>query len=599
MEEGIKLEKHYNPETKFNIYKIDLDLITTTPSEDGENIGGPVEKRNRLLTEIANDISSKKNVVGANHLQYGNYIGIVYKTYHEPNWKGVISFLLSNNEETTLEPNYNKEFISNTNISYVLLYVYKDALYAMTGGYGSHYVQKYIERNFGLYLIPKIISKDSAVVKRIQESNLTGLRASSQRANRSATSFRTEQDLSSIFKETNIQIDKEVASALGIAFDENTPEDKKVNIINKDSLVIRWWMTLDGLEDVLHNLYHLEKKPDKFALNYLVPARKKGYRNPGLLDALVQQFVDQHISSFILVGDDYSKYYFNADTYEVSDESQTPIIQQHEPIELKAIFDYINGLGKRLNPSFIKKVLKKWHIKVFDESGHVQMYETPIFQMLQGFMEVGERKTVVHLISGEWYVLEPNYIEALDKEYQDLYDSIQSRCANLKSDFLPTAHVSVTEDDYNLKYLINKSRITVAHTALMDNIELADAIFCDHDNVYLLHNKSKFSGLGARDLTNQILSASEYLQQKSIREKVPFLQEYYQKIKSAKKLDNQHIDISEEQFVRLFDKRICFVAGYVSNYRKESESNYAKYLTIELYQKLSARGQGFLTLSLS
>ena len=308
-------------------------------------------------------------MIGLNRLQYKNFIGLVYKTHHNPNWKDVASFLLSNNELDTLIPNSEKDFISNTNVSYVLLYTHNDSLYAMTGGYGSNYVQKYIERNFGLYLIPKIVTKDSAVLKRILENNLTGTRASSQRANRNNTSFRAEQDLSSIFKETNLQIDKDVAKLLGINFDENIPDEKKLNIISKDSLVIRWWLTLEELEQVLHNLYELEKKTDKFAFNYLVPAKKKGYKNQDLLDVLIQRFVDKKITSFLLVGDDYSTYYFNADSYQLIDDSQTLVLEQHEPIELSTVFEYLGTVGKNLNTTYVKRILKKWHIKVFDESG--------------------------------------------------------------------------------------------------------------------------------------------------------------------------------------------------------------------------------------
>ena len=138
----------------------------------------------------------------------------------------------------------------------------------------------------------------------------------------------------------------------------------------------------------------------------------------------------------------------------------------------------------------------------------------PIYQMLQGFMEVGKNNTVTHLLAGEWYVLEPNYTDILSKEYGEFFDVTYGRGNTLKKKFWPLAHDSISEDDYNLKYFVNSSKIIVSHTVLMDNIELADAIFCDQDNVYLLHNKRKFDGMGTRDLTNQILGASEYFQQK-------------------------------------------------------------------------------------
>ena len=46
---------------------------------------------------------------------------------------------------------------------------------------------------------------------------------------------------------------------------------------------------------------------------------------------------------------------------------------------------------------------------------------------------------------------------------------------------------------------------------MVNNIEIADVIFWDEDSIYLMHNKDKFSGQGARDVVNQVLTSSEYL----------------------------------------------------------------------------------------
>ena len=128
----------------------------------------------------------------------------------------------------------------------------------------------------------------------------------------------------------------------------------------------------------------------------------------------------------------------------------------------------------------------------------------------------------------------------------------------------------------------------------MGNIEIADAILFDKndDNVlYLMHNKDSFSGIGARDLTNQILSSSEYLNMHLITSDAEsFLGEYYDKIASKAMAEKRQINIEKTEFVKRFrNAKICYIAGYLKQFSSGSNSTYAKYLSIELKRKLETR----------
>ncbi len=95
---------------------------------------------------------------------------------------------------------------------------------------GSVYIKKYIEMYFGLYLVPKLVEKSNPVVKRILENSITGNRASVQYANRDVTSFLTEENMGSIYKEMNIEIDGKLAKEIGITLEENEDTDKENNV---------------------------------------------------------------------------------------------------------------------------------------------------------------------------------------------------------------------------------------------------------------------------------------------------------------------------------------------------------------------------------
>lgn len=582
-------------QTQFSIYKIDLDLVKARfkPKK--------VKDRELYLSNLCdliidNVINLVRNRAhdGFYKIKMGKFEGVVFKTKHNPAWQGMMKDLMSRNELKEDKDAPHEDFLINTNVSYVLLYKYKECIYAMTGGYGSNYISKFVVKNYGLYLIPKIISKENPVVKRVLENNLTGNRTSINRANRYNTSILNEQDLSSIYKELNIQIDREVAELLGIEFD-NESSGKKLNVVNKDSIFIRRSFSIDELKRVISRLNKIESREDKFALNYLVLAKKKDIKDSELTNALIDKFTKSEYENFILVGDDFEAYYFNANSYQVIKEDGTVFLHKNDPIEIKDLFNEFEKNGMNLTKNLLYRVIKKWTIQTMDNAGNISLYPIPIFNVLQGFIEYGSDYQPCYLINGSWYLFDAAYSTVLDNDYQSLYDSklVEAESLIEKYGLKITAQ---NEKIYNKKFK-NKSHIIYADTCLQDNVELADIIFYDENTVFLMHNKSTFSGIGARDLTNQILTASEYLQKRLSMERGQFLREYYKKICEKNNVD-VHPSANEEQFIKLFDKKICFVAGFLDGYSKNTRSTYAKYLILELNRKLIDRGQMFIPIGI-
>ena len=82
------------------------------------------------------------------------FVGVVFKTTHEPAWKEVAEQLLS---KENIDKKDEESLLSNTNVSYVFFYQINNTVYACTGGYGSNYISKFVTKNFGLYF--SIISR--------------------------------------------------------------------------------------------------------------------------------------------------------------------------------------------------------------------------------------------------------------------------------------------------------------------------------------------------------------------------------------------------------------------------------------------------------
>ncbi len=71
--------------------------------------------------------------------------------------------------------------------------------------------------------------------------------------------------------------------------------------------------------------------------------------------------------------------------------------------------------------------------------------------------------------------------------------------------------IAPNEDQYNGMFVEDK-RIIKVHTHEIKFIELADLIFFDERNTYLMCNKGSFNGEHVRDLENQITTSSKMIE---------------------------------------------------------------------------------------
>jgi uncharacterized protein (TIGR04141 family) len=450
-------------------------------------------------------------------------------------------------------------------------------------------------------LLPKLIGRDNQVIKSVEQNVLVGNQASTNKVNRNSTSVSVEQDMSGIFRQINVEADRNIAEDIGVTFDEEESDKKKVNIVNKDSLVIRRSMSLSELMVVLETISEIEKKEDSFALNYMVLARKKGLKKADLAEKMISDFCEKDISRFVLVGDDYEEYYSNATRYTlVNSTDGTELLSQDEPITLDKILNLLGNDKGKISRGTMKSALKNWQISTSDNSGVTILYPINLIDALQGFVEYGDDKIPCYLFNGNWFVFDSHYDTLLSNEFEELYDKNKNQILPLMNSW-SLKHAASSEEEYN-QWLAQQGEVVVSHKATMGYIEIADAIFWDDNTIYFLHNKARFDGIGARDLSNQILVAAEYFQMHRFAyDAKEFLESYYSKIEDAAKVYGRTLNVSKQEFVTQLSstKRIVYLAGYLDGYKRDSQSTYAKYLSIELQKKLMAKGYGYQIVNLS
>lgn len=561
-------------ETQFSIYKVDFERSVKYFEEEYDiKILSYSELEDHILDLIKKDVSKKRKNEIVNFINNG-FKGLVFKTYHYPTWYGMIDNMIE--EEIDL---------SNTHISYILSYLKDDNIFLLTGGLGSNYISEYTQKNYGLYLLPKIMKENSPVIKSVLENRMSGNKLSSKHSNRNVTTISTENDMSSIFRELSLEIDKEMIELLGIEIDENK-KIKNLNLIAKDSFVIRKSINIEELIVVLNKLIDIEKNDDNFSLGYFIDAKKNGYSYKNLNELFIQYLMSGIGENFILVGDEYSEYCVGGNLYVVQDNEQNVIYQSNTPITIDDL--YKNCLPEPITKASIERLLK--YSLVVHNDKEIILYPTKIKQCMQGYIE-DENRQPFFLFNDKWLMFDNNYIDNLDKEFKKSYAQMINIDEKLKY-ILTNKDSNLTEDVYN-KTFENSEEIILAHTVLSNYIELADLIYYDEDNLYLVHNKLKFQGSGARDVLNQILTSAEFINH-YMMDKKDFIEKYYDDI--LKKHPNNKIkNLTKEEFVELFNKpNIYFVAGFMEKLSDNTNSNYAKYITLDASKKLIEKGYQLL-----
>lgn len=567
-------------ETQFSIYKVDYNRSEKYFEDLGIKIESYSQLESKILEEIRNNVQ-KKNKNEIVDVDSNDFKGLVFKTFHYPTWYGMIDDIINDKIE-----------VSNTHISYILTYLNSNNLFILTGGLGSNYIAEFTQKNYGLYLLPKIMHENSPTIKSVLENRMSGNRVSSKHSNRNVTTINVENDMSAIFRELSLEIDKDIIKLLNIEFDEN--KQKNLNLIAKDSFVIRKSITKENLVNVLNKLIEIEKKKDNFSLGYFVDVKKYGYSHKTLNEILINDLLNCKYDNFILVGDDYSEYCIGGNKYIIEDSNGNEIYQNDKPITIKDLFD--NVLPSKITKTSIENLLK-YNLKVCDDK-EIVLFPTKLKQCIQGHVE-NEENIPFFLFNGNWLMFDNNYISNLDSEFKGIYSEITDIDNNLKK-IITNDNSLLTEDEYN-KSFSESNDLIVAHTVLSNNIELADLIYFDDDNLYLIHNKSKFQGNGARDVLNQILTSAEFISHYLMdRDKRDIFEKYYEDIKEKYPENKKIKTIEKSEFVDLFMRpNIYYVAGFMQNLSDNTESNYAKFITLDTCKKLNEKGYKLLLFNIN
>lgn len=592
-----------------------------------------IKTEQELLSKIKEKIKPKPSLQCIEIDKY-NFKGFLFSYKTTPDWVNLIIDLLPNNfnknesnentdeneDETKEEDNKGFE-LTNSNISFILiktlLVVDKDRkveekitplkmnMYAMTGGLGYTIISEFIEKNFGLNLVPRLIKTEDKVIKKVVEDRLMGNRIYTSRRNRSNTNLDFETDFSNVYRELEFSADEDILLKLGV-IDSNKNKVNK-NVVSKDSFKVSTSLNIGELNTLIERMDEIAREDAKFPLNYFTPANKNGFKDSdikNLFCSLIYKSLteddaeDEENFNFEIVGQNIAEYPINS-KFELESEL-VPIDPIEEPIKWETIIDKLDD--EELSEEFIEDLFYKSYLITYDENSR-ETQNIELINSLDGFLK-DENDEVFYLRNGTWYVYDETYEHIAKEQYEQIYDEsynyvlghILNKFPEFKNrwDKFKQEHGRKPgETEYN-KLFIKSDNVIYANEVPKWEVEIADLILYDdaEDILYLFCLKDQFSGPGCRDLYGQIESSSLLIQNEFNNINSNKLREYFEELEEV----NENT-LNQDEFESYFRSKICYVAGFLKTLRKNTNTPYGKILTHEINKKIKNKGYEFILMN--
>lgn len=574
-------------ETYFSIYKLDVEFIW---KEIIGNISNEVDLN--ILCESVIRIVKSKTVDSSNHQgdvvedNNGDDYLLLYSKMNPPSWLEAVH---SNFPESEL----NRHNFVNKSTSFLMLSIIGNSVYATTGGYASSYVKYFIIRNFGLNILTKLFDGTEPVIQELTESHMVGGRQAVSAINREYTDFENEKDYSKIFKKIGAKANYSLSSKLGILDNDSDKDNfRQYSIVSTDALNIRKMMTIAEYKSVLLKVNEIYEMESKFALSYFVSLSNFGVSATKALGCMCDKIITNPdvVADIQIVGDNHFDY-LEAEKWELYNKGELVSESSDSAFTFKDTFDILkdNYNREELTLNAVKTFMKKWTISAYDSEQKIVLDKERILDIidfsfthsfeLEAEKYGGEqeliRELTVYLNSGSWYVLDTNYTSFIDESFKELNDKYKDEAENLYLKF-GLNRVCNNESEYNKSFLNSSAveNVICSDEVYLSSIEICDLLVFDDDKTYLVCNKKEPSGIGSRDLLNQIYSSAKMIQNQPGR-----ISEYYNQLISKGRMSADYI--SEEDFCKKISQG-TFVSAYVCReLNSESKSMYAKLLSVQ------------------
>lgn len=519
------------------------------------------------------------------------------KNPSKPKWKDFLKPIVSTGQDVLKE---NQSWLEN----FVLLVQSQSSknLYAITGGLQAYFaIQDFIEEDFGVDVLSRLIKKEDKILKSVKEKTVMGGILGSTKFFRNNYNLFENDGFGKIYQELQANIDKQILSdKFGFTLEDLKRDAicvaKTSFRINKAVDLNQVLKIISGCEYVLANLIPI-------LINNVrkLSRKKEGVLTSELDDKLMNQLWQRFNSpefpiDFDLCHKDFEKY-LTADLIVVRKNSSKQSFMDFEKlINIDDFFLNLKSLGQTLS-SLEQLTELIGSLKIYSYSNDDEINPLTkgwLLQHLFGDVTLDDDKKYF-LIDGYWYLVEKSFIKQLDESCKAFIDR------NYYEGLDKTWPVDWDENTYNETY-VGEGNTLVLDKVLPRNVEPCDVLKWDTDNVYFCHVKMGFRNT-MRDLCSQVFLAANCVRNCSTNNQ-DYLREIYSTLSQKQtssdpyfaKIAGQISSLSEQAFLDIFKgKNIVFVLAIadvnnperlVKDHLPEFRSSIAKFSLEELVKNM-------------
>jgi len=572
--------------------KIQMSIYKLNDSSLLEDIVGELDKKGYKRQETNENIQKFK-------------IKLFYNVYPpDVKWKSFFKQITKNDQDILKsKKSWTESFVL------LLLNEDKNISYSIVGGLGYFAIQEFIDNDFGMDILSRLIKKNDKVIRATREQSVVGGILGEAKFFRNNYTLYENESFGKIYQELDTYLDKR---ALVEKFGFSTEEIKKgVVCIAKSSFKINKSLTLDGLLQIIRECENIIETEKPIDINNVVKLMKNkdGDLIVKLKKELYRQLWNRYQGAeeafiFDICHKEFEKY-LTASKYIVrKNYSKRNYFGSYEFRNLYNIDDIFKQMKEHTNPptneeNFIK-TLTSLQIFSFNEEEDVnpRTHGKIIDHILGDALLEGKR---YFFIDKAWYQIKDNFIRGLNDCCKSFIKSNYGRNPNGLTSKWP---VGDSENQYNQKYIGKKNTI-VLDKITPENIELCDILKWDDENVYLYHVKKGF-GNTMRDLCSQIIIAARRLKENILStEPKAYIEGVYDELSNKIGSTTAYFDeagkqtqhFTKEQFLSLFDKKnpifvLAELDTSVGSRKLENteqfRSNIAKFSLQELVKEMRA-----------
>lgn len=489
----------------------------------------------------------------------------------------------------------------------------KPNIFAIAGGQGTFELQGHIITNFGMEILSKLIKRDSKVIKGLQERGVTGTILGENKFYRGDQRMSDEDQFGRILKEVRAELNEKILTK-NFGFSKAELKRGSAACMAKSSFQINKSLSFTQLLTICGRLNEISRLTPNFTLNKVVQIQNRGERNKLLLNELKEHLIEVlyghclkgEASDFDFCHEDFEAYYSSSScqVYIAGD----PLTYK-EPAHVSRI---LADMKKRDalhmdDPTYFKHSFLEIYLATFDADGE-QLTNGKILEHFHG--EVTYRGRSFFFIDGQWYLIQPDFVDDLNKEGKEMLAGVWED--KLLSD---PFDLEKREDVYSAGF-IGRDGFFMLDTITADNIELCDLLHHASDALHLVHIKKGFNN-SIRELANQVLLSARRLINDR-KSDYRYVEEIEAKLRSGrtsasslkKRMAAQVLPTKNlaELFRSKRDHEIIFCLAFVDQASmsrtlkdklEEFDSNIAKYSLIALKREIVGMGFGFKVIQLN